>query len=65
MTDIEADNPMEANERIAQWKIRQLTAEIVRLRIKLGEPITVDEITSGFARPDGNCFNIKRSANYR
>ena len=64
MTDIEVDNAMEVNERIAQWKIQQLTAEIIRLRIKAGEPIMVHELMNGFARPDG-CFNIKRSANYR
>ena len=64
MVDIEVDNALDADMRIAEWKIKKLHAEIVRLRLKCGEHITMDEALRGFAVPDGG-FTIKRSARYR
>lgn len=62
MTDIEINHPLEADKKIAEWKIRKLTEEIVRLRLKCGEPFTEDELLMGFAQPDGG-FRLKWSDN--
>jgi len=48
---------------VAKWQIRQLSAEIARLRRKCGELVTIDELVNGFARPEEG-FNIKRSPNF-
>lgn len=63
MTDIEVDSVFDIDRKIAEWKIRRLNAEIVRLRLKCGEEITETEMLMGFASPEGG-FNIRRSANY-
>lgn len=59
MVDIEVNHPLEADAKIAEWKIRKLQEEIIRLRLKYGEEITSDELLTGFAQPEGGGFRIK------
>lgn len=59
--NIEVDHPMQVKERVLEYQLREANLEIVRLKRKCGEPITIDDIM-GTRGP--NSFNIVRSKKY-
>lgn len=63
MVDIEVDHPFEIGEKIARWEVQQLRLEVLRLKKKCGEEITMGDLLNGFVKPTGG-FNIKRSARW-
>ena len=62
-TDLEVNNSFEVREKILEHRIRALNEEIIRLKRKCGEDITMDELLHGFGKQSG-MYRVVRSKNY-
>lgn len=57
--DVIADNPFDAKDKIHKRIVQALKSEILRLKLKCGEDVTLENLMGDFGQP--HAFNIKRT----